>query len=179
MLKRKVIKQFIIVFLTLLVFNSCKEKTSSKTSLDKKSIIENVEVFLNDWHKAASEANFENYFSKMDSISVFIGTDASENWTKNKFQDFSKPYFDDGKAWDFKPLERHIYTNKSGNFIWFDELLDTWMGVCRGSGVIILENNRLKIKHYVLSVTIPNEAIDDIINLKKEKEVTFLKNSSN
>lgn len=68
MLKRKVIKQFIIVFLTLLVFDSCKEKTSSTTSLDKKSIIENVEVFLNDWHKAASEANFENYFSKMDKI---------------------------------------------------------------------------------------------------------------
>lgn len=175
MLKRKIIKQFVIVFLTLLVFDSCKEKTSSTTFLDKK-IIENVEVFLNDWHKAASEANFENYFSKMDSISVFIGTDASENWTKNKFQDFSKPYFDDGKAWDFKTLERHIYTSKSGDFIWFDELLDTWMGACRGSGVIILENNRLKIKHYVLSVTVPNEAIDDLIHLKKEKETIFLKN---
>ena len=23
---------------------------------------------------------------------------------------------------------------------WFDELLDTWMGICRGSGVIIMEN---------------------------------------
>ena len=176
MLKRTIIKQFVIVFLTLLVFDSCKEKTSSTTSLDKKSIIENVEVFLNDWHKAASEANFENYFSKMDSISVFIGTDTSENWTKNKFQDFSKPYFDDGKAWDFKTLERHIYTSKSGDFIWFDELLDTWMGICRGSGVIKLENDTLKIKHYVLSVTIPNEAIDDVIHLKKEKEVIFLKN---
>ena len=34
-----------------------------------------------------------------------------------------------------KTLERHIYTSKSGDFIWFDELLDTWMGACRGSGV--------------------------------------------
>ena len=50
------------------------------------------------------------------------------------------------------------------------------MGACRGSGVIILENNRLKIKHYVLSVTVPNEAIDDLIHLKKEKETIFLKN---
>jgi hypothetical protein len=50
------------------------------------------------------------------------------------------------------------------------------MGICRGSGVIKLESDTLKIKHYVLSVTIPNEAIDDVIHLKKEKETIFLKN---
>jgi hypothetical protein len=106
----------------------------------------------------------------MDSISVFIGTDATENWSKNQFQKYSKPYFDEGKAWDFKPLERHIYTNKSGNFIWFDELLDTWMGVCRGSGVIELVGEKLKIKHYVLSLTIPNDIIDDVIKMNSKEE---------
>ena len=85
---------------------------------------------------AAAEANFDAYFGKMDTISVFIGTDASENWTKKEFSDFSKPYFDKGKAWDFKTLERNIYVNTSGDFVWFDELLNTWMGTCRGSGVL-------------------------------------------
>ena len=66
---------------------------------------------------------------------------------------------------DFKPLERHIYTNKSGNFIWFYELLDTWMGVCRGSGVIELVGKQLKIKHYVLSLTVPNDVIDEVIKI--------------
>ena len=64
MLKRTIIKQFVIVFLTLLVFDSCKEKTSSTTSLDKKSIIENVEVFLNDWHKAREELHLHFFVCK-------------------------------------------------------------------------------------------------------------------
>lgn len=167
----------IVTFLCfILLMSSCNLSKKEAIKANKSSIKQEINILLNDWHLAATEANYKNYFSKMDSISVFIGTDASENWTKNKFQDFSKPYFDDGKAWDFKTLERHIYTSKSGDFIWFDELLDTWMGACRGSGVIILENNRLKIKHYVLSVTVPNEAIDDLIHLKKEKETIFLKN---
>ena len=35
------------------------------------------------------------------------------------------------KVWDFKP-ERHIQVDEAGNLAWFDELLDTWMGTCRG-----------------------------------------------
>ena len=175
MVIKKLIKNISVLLIMVAGIYSCEKSGSKNIDTNKQVSTENIDIFLNDWHKAASKANYSDYFSKMDSISVFIGTDATENWSKNQFQKFSKPYFDDGKAWDFKTLERHIYTSKSGDFIWFDELLDTWMGVCRGSGVIILENNRLKIKHYVLSVTIPNEAIDDVIHLKKEKETIFFK----
>ena len=168
--QKKIIKQ-ISVFLILVVSTfSCQKDGSNNIDVIKKVSSENIDTFLNDWHRAASKANYKNYFTKMDSISVFIGTDATENWSKNQFQKYSKPYFDEGKAWDFKPLERHIYTNKSGNFIWFDELLDTWMGVCRGSGVIELVGEKLKIKHYVLSLTIPNDIIDDVIKMNSKKE---------
>jgi uncharacterized protein YbcC (UPF0753/DUF2309 family) len=149
---------------------SCQKDSSNNIDVIKKVSSENIDTFLNDWHMAASKADYKNYFTKMDSISVFIGTDATENWSKNQFQKFSKPYFDDGKAWDFKTLERHIYTSKSGDFIWFDELLDTWMGVCRGSGVIELVGEKLKIKHYVLSLTIPNDSIDDVIKMNSKEE---------
>jgi hypothetical protein len=53
---------------------------------------------------------------------------------------------------------------------WFDEVLDTWMGLSRGSGVIILTSDGWKIKHYVLSVTVPNEDIKAVIEAKKETE---------
>ncbi len=175
MLKITTIKQLLIIFLIILTVSSCKEETKNEEALDKLMITESVNSFLNNWHKSASEANFKNYFNKMDSISVFIGTDASENWTKKQFQDFSKPYFEEGKAWDFKTLERNVYTSKSGDFIWFDELLNTWMGICRGSGVIKLENTTLKIKHYVLSVTVPNDVTQKIIDIKREKDAVFLK----
>lgn len=161
---------FTLVFLTLL---SCKNESKQKSISieDTKQAIDSV---VNDWHLAATEANFDVYFSKMDSVSVFIGTDASENWTKTEFAAFSKPYFDKGKAWDFKTVERNIYLNTEGNFAWFDELLNTWMGTCRGSGVLEKKDQNWVLKHYVLSVTIPNDDIQKVIEAKKEKDSIFL-----
>ena len=154
------------------IFISCNSVKQQNTSSFSK---ETINTFLDNWHKAASEANFDNYFNAMDNISVFVGTDASEVWSKKQFQDFSKPFFDKGKAWSFKKIQRNIYTENDTNFIWFDEILDTWMGVCRGSGVLKQVNGKLVIKHYVLSVTVPNEVIDKVIPLKKEKEAKYLR----
>jgi hypothetical protein len=86
----------------------------------------------------------------------FIGTDATENWGKPAFQEFAKPYFDKGKAWNFTVLERHIYFDQSKKIAWFDELLNTQMKICRGSGVLVKIDGKWKIKHYVLSM-IPNK----------------------
>lgn len=124
---------------------------------------------------AATEANFENYFGLLSEDAVFIGTDAAEVWNKRDFMTFSKPYFDKGKAWDFKPIQRNIYLDPSKEIAWFDELLDTWMQLCRGSGVLKKENGEWKIAHYVLSLTIPNEEIDPVIALKKERDSTYRK----
>ena len=170
--RRKTTNRFSWTFLliVLVAFSHCENSTPSITEAEKTQLIKNSDQFLNDWHIAAAEANYQNYFGKMDSISIFIGTDATENWDKTAFEAFSKPYFDKGKAWSFSALERNIYTNKTGSFIWFDELLDTWMGICRGSGVIENNNGNLKIKHYVLSVTVPNDDIQGLLALKKEKD---------
>lgn len=125
-----------------------------------------IELVLNNWHKAAATANFEDYFSAMSDESIFIGTDATENWDKKAFQKFAKPYFDRGKAWNFTALERHIYFSKDGKTAWFDELLNTQMKICRGSGVMVKEKKSWKIKHYVLSMTIPNDNSDAVIKIK-------------
>ncbi len=129
---------------------------------------------INEWHKAASEADYETYFGILADDGVFIGTDASENWQNEDFRAFSKPYFDRGKAWSFTTIERNIYVDKSGNFGWFDELLDTRMEICRGSGVLSKENGKWRIKHYVLSITIPNEDVDRVSELKKENDSLFM-----
>jgi hypothetical protein len=162
------------LFIILLLYISCKN-SPKEISLDKKnSIKKEINSTLTNWHKAASKANFENYFGAMDSVSVFIGTDASENWSKKQFAAFSKPYFDKGKAWTFKTLERNVFISKTGDFIWFDELLDTWMGTCRGSGVLEKKSNGWKIKHYVLSVAIPNNDVQAVISAKKKNDSIFL-----
>jgi len=48
------------------------------------------------------------------------------------------------------------------------------MGVSRGSGVLSKTEGVWKIEHYVLSVTIPNENITEVIALNKEKDSIFL-----
>lgn len=169
-------KQIIFYACIIFLFANCNKSKKTISSETINTIKTAVNLTLTDWHKAASEADFTGYFEKMDSISIFIGTDASENWSKEKFESFSKPYFDKGKAWDFKTLERNIYVNKSGDFVWFDELLTTWMGTCRGSGVLERKNNAWKIKHYVLSVSIPNNDVKDIVVLKRRNDSLFLKN---
>ena len=167
-------KNYFFILIMIAFLFSCNNQKEATTTLPL--IKEKVNVVLDDWHKAASEANYEAYFGKMDSVSVFIGTDATENWTKKEFSNFSKPYFDKGKAWSFKALERNIYVNETQKFVWFDELLDTWMGTCRGSGVLEKNDDVWKIKHYVLSVEIPNNDIKAVIAVKKKSDSIFLEN---
>ncbi len=156
-------KKVILLFCILLLGS---KSFSQNNDSDKKKI----NTTLDSWHKAAANTEFDNYFSYMTTNGVFIGTDATENWQLDAFKAFSKPYFDKGKAWDFKCLQRNIYFDKSQNTAWFDELLDTQMKICRGSGVLIKEGKNWKIAHYVLSMTIPNDNLDEVIKIKEKIE---------
>jgi hypothetical protein len=156
-------KKAILLFCILLLGS---KSFSQNTDSDKKKI----NTTLDSWHKAAANAEFDNYFSYMTTNGVFIGTDATENWQLDAFKIFSKPYFDKGKAWNFTSLQRNIYFDKSQNTAWFDELLDTQMKICRGSGVLIKEGKNWKIAHYVLSMTIPNDNTDEVVKIKEKIE---------
>lgn len=156
----------------LLILLSCAATLSAHGQEIEKNAITKV---LDSWHGAAATANFDSYFNLMAPEAVFIGTDAAEVWTKQEFMNFSKPYFDAGKAWEFKAVQRNIYFSQDGNMAWFDELLDTWMQLCRGSGVLIRTPEGWRIAHYVLSLTIPNDQIQPVIDLKKDIDGAFLK----
>lgn len=157
-----------VVYLIALVLMGCKSKDAVVSKLPDENIKSAINLLVDNWHENASNTNFDAYFNAMASDGVFIGTDASENWTIKEFKDFAKPYFDKGKAWSFTALERNIYISKDQSKVWFDELLDTQMELCRGSGVLVKEQNTWKIAHYVLSLTIPNEKVSETIKLKKQ-----------
>lgn len=159
------------------LFYQCETPQKDSSKVNSQELIASADALLTNWHIAAAEANYDNYFGTMDSISIFIGTDYAENWSKKEFEVFSKPYFDKGKAWSFSAIDRNIYHNEDGSFIWFDELLQTWMGICRGSGVIEKKGGILKLKHYVLSVTVPNDQVSGFLELKpQELDSTFVRN---
>jgi ketosteroid isomerase-like protein len=137
-----------------------------------KAVIKSV---LDLWHKAASEARFKPYFALMTDDAVFIGTDPTENWQLDAFKIFAKPYFDKGKAWNFTAVERHIYLSDNKDIAWFDELLDTQMKLCRGSGVLKKVNGQWRIAHYVLSMTVPNDNNKEVVALKTAFDDELLK----
>jgi hypothetical protein len=128
---------------------------------------QNAEInqLLDSWHRSAAQADAKVFFDAMTDSSIYIGTDASERWTKAEFYTFAKPYFDRKQAWDFKPYDRIIMATTDGEVAWFSELLTTWMGVCRGSGIVVQTPNGWRIAQYHLSVTVPNEIIGDFLKL--------------
>lgn len=154
-----------ILFFYLILSNiSCKQNGINPEQ-EKKLKLE-ISDLLDNWHKNAANFKHEDYISAMSDNGVYIVTDASELWTTSEFQEWSKPYFEKKHTWNFKKLKRNIYFDTQMQIAWFDELLETAMGICRGSGVIKQEENKWKIKQYVLSATIPNDLMKQVIELK-------------
>ena len=152
----------------LLVFSNTlfSQKKGFYENVQKK----NISKVLDDLNLYASTADFNNYFNLYAEESTFIGTDASEVWNKKEFMDWSKPFFDKGKAWSFTSLKRNITFSADGKYAWFDELLNTQMKLCRGSGVLEKIENQWKIKQYVLSMTVPNQVSEEVTKIKTPLE---------
>jgi ketosteroid isomerase-like protein len=125
-----------------------------------------MDMLVDAWHLAASNASFDSYFEVVTDDFVFLGTAPGERWTKDQFAAFSKPYFDKGKAWDFKASNRKWNYSSNGKIAWFDEDLDTWMRGCRGSGVLVKKKGKWKIAYYNLTVLIENEKMKSFIELR-------------
>ncbi len=114
------------------------------------------------WHAAAAAADEEKYFSYFTPDAVFLGTDATERWTRDEFRVWAHPYFAKGKAWSFKSVTRSISIAPDRKVAWFDEALETPnLGPCRGSGVVVATKAGWKIAQYNLSIPIPNDLVDE------------------
>ena len=156
-MKVKLIKIALILGLIIPVTSRQKTTQPDFSALDEQ---------INLWHKAATNTDADAYFGMMAPNSVFIGTDKTENWNKQTFESKYRPYFEAGKSWDFKPISRHWYSNRDGQLAWFDETLDTWMGVCQASGVMEKQNDgRWMLKHYQLSLAIDNDKMDKVMEV--------------
>lgn len=133
-----------------------------------------INAMLDSFNVAAARADYTAYFNFYTEDAIFIGTDATERWTKTEFMQWAKPYFDKKRTWDFSAIDRHIYFSPDGSMAWFDELLNTQMKICRGSGVVVKEGDEWKLKQYVLSTTVPNNNINAVIKLKAHEEDSIL-----
>ncbi|SDQ04931.1 SnoaL-like domain-containing protein [Chryseobacterium soldanellicola] len=149
------------IFFALIFFVLSFTTISAQSKFEKEKT--EIGKMLDGFNAAAEKADFTAYFNYYADESTFIGTDATEIWDKKAFMVWAKPYFDKKKTWNFTSLKRNIYFSKDGKLAWFDELLDTQMKICRGSGVVEKIDGQWKVKQYVLSVTVPNEIVDKVV----------------
>jgi ketosteroid isomerase-like protein len=123
-----------------------------------------VAAVLDDFHAAAAIADEERYFGHLAEDSVFLGTDATERWTKSEFLAFARPYFSQGRGWTFEPRDRHVDFAAGGTVAWFDELLDSVSyGECRGTGLLEKRADGWKILQYHLTIPVPNDLAKEIV----------------
>lgn len=155
-----------IFFFAILILGlmACGQKTDRAES---KAAINGV---MDDWHEAAAAADFERYFNHFASDSaIFMGTDATERWTVAEFKPWAKPHFQDAPAWNFTPVQRHVYISDEGETAWFDEVLGTPnLGPARGAGVLVKQDTAWRIAHYNLSIPIPNAIADTVVKQIEE-----------
>ena len=130
-----------------------------------------VNKVLDDFHQAAANANYKVYFSLFADDGIYMGTDASERWTKRQFQAYVKPYFLKGQGWLYTPKQRHITQTPSEKVVFFDELLENKnYGQCRGSGVLIKTPSGWKIQQYNLSIPVPNAIAKNVVKSIKQHQ---------
>ena len=139
-----------------------RRKGNCHTEEDERKTLDSL---INQWHHAAAIADENAFFGFMTKEAIYIGTDSTERWYRDELREWSKVYFDKNSAWDFTPLSRNITFGSSKSIAWFDELLDTWMGVCRSTGVLEKIDGQWKLVHYQLSLTLPNDKLEDFKKL--------------
>ena len=150
--------------LLLVALGACASaQRSAKPDADAEAAINRV---LDDFHDAAASADFDRYFGHFAKDAVFLGTDASERWTRDEFMAYARPYFKPGGGWTYHPRGRRISFTPDGRTAYFDELLDNaGLGETRGSGVLVREGREWKVAQYNLSIPIPNPLADSIVRI--------------
>ncbi len=175
-------KFFTLFFLILITFSCHEEKIGGRVSItddskDEELFLANydeVNNLLDSLNTAAASANFDLYFSYFAEGATYNGTDATENWDKQSFMNWAKQYFEAKTTWNFKSLKRDLHFGEHQDIAWFEELLSTQMKICRGSGVVVKQKGNWKIQQYVLSMTIPNSKLDEIVKIKSAEEDAIL-----
>jgi hypothetical protein len=168
----KSIASIVSTFILSIVFFSCSTpaETPKLDAATMEADKAQIGAMLDSFNAAAARSDYDGYFSFYTDDAIFIGTDATEHWDKLAFMVWAKPYFDKKTTWNFTVLERNIFFGDHADIAWFDELLNTQMKICRGSGVVVKKDNVWKVQQYVLSTTIPNSLIDTVVSIKAKEE---------
>lgn len=121
-------------------------------------------------HDAASKAQEDRYFRLFSDNAIFLGTDATERWTKEQFRAYAHERFSQGKGWTYTVARRNIFLSHDRRTAWFDEELNNEKyGPCRGTGVLVREDGHWKIAQYNLTIPVPNDLAETVVKMIREQ----------
>lgn len=147
---KSLIMAFAIIF-------SLAAPARAQTSAKEKSA---VNTMLNALHDSASKGDWDVYFDLYTDSSIFLGTDATERWTKSDF----KGYAAGSNGWTYEMTERHIFVSDDLQTAWFDELLENDnLGLTRGTGVLVKKEGEWKFSQYNLTIPVPNSLARSLV----------------
>jgi tetratricopeptide (TPR) repeat protein len=127
-----------------------------------------AEATLDALHQAASDADWDRYFSLYHPTARFLGTDAGEDWDMAALRRYALAT--DG--WTFTPRSRSLY-RPTPDVVMFHELLDNaTYGTSRGSGALVWTDEGLKVTQYHLTFPMPNALADELTGRIREYEAT-------
>ena len=154
--------KYLWIILTCVSFFSVAQSAKEEQAINK---------VLDQFHQAAANANAKVYLNSLTDDAIFLGTDASERWTKQQFTAFVLPYFNQGKGWLYVVKERNISLLNQKSVAFFDEVLEnSKYGYCRGSGVLVQTNEGWRISQYSLSLLVPNDIASKVAKQIKHHE---------
>jgi hypothetical protein len=108
--------------------SSSQNSNANGLSPSASSPIAVIGAILDDFHNAASCADYTQYFNHFTSDATFLGTDPNERWKISQFKEYAFP-------WTYipQPNGRHVTIAPCGTTAWFDEtLFHVKFGECCG-----------------------------------------------
>jgi len=126
---------------------------------------------VDEFHRAAAQADLERYFDLLSDDARFLGTDESERWPKPEFRAYcvDRGAFNEAPAWVYTPESRVVTLSPTRDAAWFDEnLTNERYGRLRGSGVLVLEHGVWKIAQYNLTFLVPNDKSAAVVAVIRE-----------
>lgn len=131
--------------------------------------VDEIAAVLDEFNRAASDADADAYFGCLAPDAVMLGTAAEERWTVDELRVFMRPYFDQDRGRGHTPRDRHITLCAGEEVAFFDEVVEMEsLGDCRGTGVVIKLDEAWRIAQYSLSIPIPNEIVYEVIDSIRE-----------
>lgn len=128
-----------------------------------------IDEKMDDFHDAADKGDKVRYLNHFAEDAVFMGTDDWERWPFKKFSEYVSGRFKDGKGWSYKPVQRFTSFSDTKELAWVDEIVESqqW-GRFRGTAVLAKTAQGWRLKHYSLTMLVPNEAWPGVSEVTKK-----------